>query len=208
MIDQLIERYPVLAHCSGAILKAYEILATSFSNGGTLLIAGNGGSAADAEHICAELMKGFRKKRPLPAEEAKALIGTDPALGGILARELQGALPAIALSADSPLASAYANDCDPLLAYAQQVIGYGRSGDVFFAISTSGESRNLLFAAVTAKARGMQVIALTGNRDSSLSSLADVCIKVPQSETYLVQELHLPVYHCLCDMLEEKFFAE
>ena len=208
MISQLTERYPALAHCSGAIAKAYDILATSFSNGGTLLIAGNGGSAADAEHICAELMKGFRKKRPLSPEEKKALLEADRPMGEILSGKLQGALPAIALSACSPLSSAYANDCDPVLAYAQQVNGYGRSGDVFFAISTSGESRNLLFSAVTAKARGLKVIALTGNKDSSLSRLADVCIKVPQSETYLVQELHLPVYHCLCNMLEEKFFSE
>ena len=125
----------------------------------------------------------------------------------MLADNLQGALPAIALDGHPALTTAYMNDCEPLLCFAQQVNGYGREEDVLLGISTSGDSKNVLYAAVAAKAEGMKVIGLTGARDSRLSELADVCIKVPQTETYMIQELHLPVYHCLCLMLEERFFG-
>lgn len=128
-------------------------------------------------------------------------------MGEVLAENLQGALPAITLEGHPALFTAYMNDCDPLLCFAQQVNGLGKQGDVLFGISTSGTSKNVLYAAVTAKSKGMKVVGLTGAKDSKLSALADTCIQVPETETYMVQELHLPVYHCLCLMLEEKFFG-
>lgn len=206
-LDLLIERYPQLACCRDDIANAYKIMETCYANGGKLLIAGNGGSAADAEHIVGELMKGFKNPRKLPKEYADKLISVNSKLGKTLAENLQGALPAIALDGHPALSTAYQNDCEPLLCFAQQVNGYGNEGDVFFGISTSGNSKNVLYAAVTAKAKGMKVIGLTGAKESKLSEMADVCIKVPETETYMIQELHLPVYHCWCLMLEDRFFG-
>ena len=205
-LDQLVERYPSLAVCRTDIQKAYEVLVACYGQGGKLLIAGNGGSAADAEHIVGELMKGFVKPRKAGAEYAAKLKAAHPELGAVLAENLQGALPAIALDGHLALSTAYMNDCEPLLCFAQQVNGYGRAGDVFLGISTSGNSRNVLYAATVAKAKGMPVIGLTGQKDSKLAQMADVCIRVPETETFMIQELHLPVYHCLCLMLEEKMF--
>ena len=207
ILDNLIERYPALAVCREDIYKAAELLVKSYSEGGKLLVAGTGGSAADAEHIVGEMMKTFRITKTLPAGYSEALVACDPELGGILRTHLQGALPAIALDGHVALSTAYLNDCEPLLCFAQQVNGYGSEGDVFWGISTSGNSRNILFAAVAAKARGMKVIGLTGSRDNRLEKYADVCIKVPQTETYKIQELHLPVYHCLCMMVEKYFYG-
>ena len=205
-LELLIERYPQLVVCKSDIAAAYEVIEKCYANGGKLLIAGNGGSAADAEHIVGELMKGFKKPRKLPKKYADKLIATNPELGNTLAENLQGALPAIALDGHPALSTAYQNDCEPLLCFAQQVSGYGSEGDVFIGISTSGNSKNVLYAAVTAKAKGLKVIGLTGQKDSKLSEMADVCIKVPETETYMVQELHLPVYHALCLMVEEHNF--
>lgn len=204
----LIERYPKLSVCKDDIAVAYELMKSSYESGGKLLVAGNGGSAADAEHIVGELMKGFKKPRKLPQEYAERLISVNSELGKVLADNLQGALPAIALDGHPGLTTAYMNDCEPLLCFAQQVNGYGNEGDVFLGISTSGNSKNVLYAAITAKAKGMKVVGLTGQKESKLSAIADVCIKVPETETYMIQELHLPVYHCLCLMLEENFFEE
>lgn len=206
-IDLLTERYPQLSAAKDDIIAAYEILESCYQNGGKLLIAGNGGSAADAEHIVGELMKGFKLQRKPDADFAEKLIAADNELGKVLAENLQGALPAIALDGHPALSTAYMNDCEPLLCFAQQVNGYGRPGDVFLGISTSGNSKNVLYAATVAKAKGMKVIGLTGAKDSKLSAAADVTVKVPQTETYMIQELHLPVYHCLCLMLEDKFFG-
>ena len=206
-LDLLIERYPKLSVCKDDIAAAYKLMKNSYDNGGKLLVAGNGGSAADAEHIVGELMKGFKKPRKLPQEYAERLISVNSELGKVIADNLQGALPAIALDGHPGLTTAYMNDCEPLLCFAQQVNGYGNAGDVFLGISTSGNSKNVLYAAVTAKAKGMKVIGLTGQKDSKLSAIADVCIKVPETETYMIQELHLPVYHCLCLMLEEDRFG-
>lgn len=206
-LELLVARYPALAACEADIEAAYEIMEASYAQGGKLLIAGNGGSAADAEHITGELMKGFRKPRKVNGEYAKRLIAADRELGHILAENLQGALPSIALDGHPALSTAYINDCEPLLCFAQQVNGYGREGDVFLGITTSGNSRNILYAATVARARGMRIIGLTGAKESKLSRMADVCIRVPQTETYMVQEYHLPVYHCLCLMLEERFFG-
>lgn len=205
-VDILIERYPQLEVCRNSIIETYGVLENSYNNGGKLLVAGNGGSAADSEHIVGELMKGFKKTRKLDEHYCSALVGANEELGKILSENLQGALPAIALDGHSALTTAYMNDCEPLLCFAQQVNGFGCKGDVFMGISTSGNSKNVLYAATVAKAKGMNVIGLTGSKDSKLSVMADVCIQVPETETYKVQELHLPVYHCLCLMLEDKFF--
>ena len=206
-IDLLVERYPSLESAKDDIIAAYLLLEESYENGGKLLVAGNGGSAADAEHIVGELMKGFKLPRKPEADFAEKLVEENQELGSVLAENLQGALPAIALDGHPALSTAYMNDCEPLLCFAQQVNGYGKSGDVFLGISTSGNSKNVLYAATTAHAKGMKVIGLTGAKDSKLKDMSDVCIKAPQTETYMIQELHLPIYHCLCLMLEDKFFA-
>ena len=206
-IDLLGERYPSLESAKNDIVAAYLLLEESYENGGKLLVAGNGGSAADAEHIVGELMKGFKLPRKPEADFAEKLVEENQELGSVLAENLQGALPAIALDGHPALSTAYMNDCEPLLCFAQQVNGYGKLGDVFLGISTSGNSKNVLYAATTAHAKGMKVIGLTGAKDSKLKDMSDVCIKAPQTETYMIQELHLPIYHCLCLMLEDKFFA-
>ena len=207
-IEILVKRYPELLVAKDDILKAYKVLRDCYRCGGKLLIAGNGGSAADAEHIVGELMKGFKLPRKPDADFADKLIKENKELGTVLAENLQGALPAIALDGHPALSTAYMNDCEPLLCFAQQVNGYGKTGDVILGISTSGNSKNVLYAATTAHAKGMKVIGLTGAKDSKLAQMSDVCIKVPQTETYMIQELHLPVYHCLCLMLENEFFGE
>lgn len=207
-IDLLVERYPSLESAKNDIVAAYLLLEESYNNGGKLLVAGNGGSAADAEHIVGELMKGFKLPRKPEADFAEKLVEENQELGSVLAENLQGALPAIALDGHPALSTAYMNDCEPLLCFAQQVNGYGKSGDVFLGISTSGNSKNVLFAATTAHAKGMKVIGLTGAKDSKLKDMSDVCIKAPQTETYMIQELHLPIYHCLCLMLEDCFFLK
>ena len=206
-IDLLVERYPSLESAKNDIVAAYLLLEESYEDGGKLLVAGNGGSAADAEHIVGELMKGFKLPRKPEADFAEKLVEENQELGSVLAENLQGALPAIALDGHPALSTAYMNDCEPLLCFAQQVNGYGKLGDVFLGISTSGNSKNVLYAATTAHAKGMKVIGLTGAKDSKLKDMSDVCIKAPQTETYMIQELHLPIYHCLCLMLEDKFFA-
>ncbi len=205
-LDILIERYPQLAPVREDIYNAFRLLVDCYRNRGKLLVTGNGGSAADSEHIVGELMKAFIRKRRLEPQARQALADVDAELGATLGEHLQGALPAIALDGHVALSTAYQNDCEPLLCFAQQVNGYGNEGDVFLGISTSGNSRNVIYAAVTAKAKGLKVIGLTGARESKLSDLADVCIRVPETETYKIQELHLPVYHALCLMLEEEFF--
>ena len=207
-IELLLNRYPSLISVKEDIITSYLLLEESYKNGGKLLIAGNGGSAADAEHIVGELMKGFKNARKLNETLSKKLIAENQELGLYLSENLQGALPAIALDGHPALSTAYMNDCEPLLCFAQQVNGYGEAGDIFLGISTSGNSKNILYGAVTARAKGMKVIGLTGARDSKLKKMSDVCIKAPQTETYMIQELHLPIYHCLCLMLEDRFFGE
>ena len=207
-VEILCERYPAIESVKKEIIEAYFILEDSYNNGGKLLVAGNGGSAADAEHIVGELMKGFKLPRKIDVDLADRLIKENEKLGPVLAEKLQGSLPAIALDGHPALSTAYMNDCEPLLCFAQQVNGYGSAGDAFLGISTSGNSKNVLYAATTAHAKGMKVIGLTGAKNSQLEQMSDVCIKVPQTETYMIQELHLPVYHCLCLMLEDEFFSE
>ena len=207
-LNILIERYPELAVCMEDMKKAYHLLEEAYTNGMKLLVCGNGGSASDSEHIVGELMKEFKLKRKVYSDHAAVLQEIDPELGQTLAEHLQGALPAISLTGHSSLQTAYMNDAVPELVFAQQVNGYGKPGDVFLGISTSGNSKNVLYAAVNAKAKGLKVIGLTGAKENKLMKYADVCIRVPETETYKIQELHLPVYHCLCLMLEDHFFGE
>ena len=207
-IELLISRYPRLVISKLDLINAYLIFEECYLKGGKLLVTGNGGSAADSEHIVGELMKAFVNPRRMGDEYARALVETDLVLGKVWSENLQGALPAIALDGHLALSTAYMNDCEPLLCFAQQINGFGNTGDVFWGISTSGNSKNILFAAVAAKAKGMKVVGLTGLKESRLSQLADVCIRVPETETYMIQELHLPVYHTLCLMLEDKFFGK
>ena len=206
-IDLLIERYPRLESCKDDITQAYEILKDSYSIGRKLLVCGNGGSASDSEHIVGELMKEFKLKRKVFAYQAEELKRVDSEMGEVLAQNLQGTLPAISLTGHSSLTTAFMNDSVPVLVFAQQVNGYGKPGDTFLGISTSGNSQNVLYAAVTAKAKGLKVIGLTGAKENKLEKFCDVCIHVPETETYKIQELHLPVYHCLCMMLEDHFFG-
>ena len=203
----LINRYPVLEPVKEAIFQAYCLLEKCYEGGGKLLIGGNGGSSADSEHIVGELMKGFCKKRQVPEDFAGKLMEADKERGKYLAEKLQQGLPAIALTGHTALSTAYLNDVDGLLTIAQQLYGYGKKGDVFLGISTSGNSENILYAAAAARAMEIPVIALTGKDGGRLAEAADVAIVVPDQETYRIQELHLPVYHALCLMLEERFFG-
>ena len=205
-IQELTGRYPVLVPIAGAIKEAYHVLEACYAGGGKLLAAGNGGSCADSEHIVGELMKGFCKARPVPPAFEEALLAADPERGEELAAKLQGGLAAIALTGHPALSSAYLNDVDGLLVLAQQVYGYGKAGDVFLGISTSGNAKNILYALAVAKAKGMKTIGLTGRDGGELGKAADVAIIVPEQETYKIQALHLPIYHTLCLMLEDSFF--
>ena len=207
-INSLLGSYPKLNVCKNDIIQAYEILRKCYSQHHKLLICGNGGSAADSEHIVGELMKGFTLPRKVPAEMSKKFTQVDNDLGNVLAENLQGALPSIALTTHTALSTAFMNDCQPVLVFAQQVYGYAQKGDCFLGISTSGNSQNVLYAAVVAKAQGMSLIGLTGAQQNKLEKYCDVCIHVPETETYKIQELHLPIYHCICLMLEEYFFGK
>ena len=206
-INLLIERYPKLSVVKQDIVKAYFLMEECYEHDGKLLIAGNGGSAADSEHIAGELMKRFQTPRPVPIDFAERLKEIDCFRGKDLAKNLERGLMAIPLVAHEALTTAYINDVDGLGVFAQQLYGFGRKGDVFLGISTSGNSENILSATVVARALGIKVIGLTGAKGGELAEIADVVIKVPETETYMVQELHLPVYHCLCLMLEDRYFG-
>ena len=207
-LDLLVDRYPQLSVCKDDIEKAYLILEECYKNDHKLLIAGNGGSAADSEHIAGELMKRFKILRPVPAEFAEKLKAIDKERGENLSKNLERGLMAIPLVAHEALTTAYINDVDGLGVFAQQLYGFGRPGDIFLGISTSGNSKNVMSATVVARALGIKVISLTGTKGGELATVSDVAIKVPETETYMIQELHLPVYHCLCLMLEDRFFGE
>lgn len=206
-IDLLIERYPILEECRQSLIDAYLIMEEAYEGDHKLLIAGNGGSAADSEHIAGELMKRFKTPRPVTPEMAEKLKAIDPVRGENLAKNLERGLMAIPLVAHEALSTAYINDVDGLGVFAQQLFGFGRPGDVFLGISTSGNSKNVMSATVVARALGIKVIGLTGAKGGELAQVADVVVKVPETETYMIQELHLPVYHCWCLMLEDKFFG-
>jgi D-sedoheptulose 7-phosphate isomerase len=206
-IKQLIGRYPVLSGIQDCIYKAGDILTEMFHAGRKVLVAGNGGSAADAEHIIGELMKSFVKKRHVQEDFTKTLYDiTDSEKAFYLSEHLAQSIPGIALNVHTALNTACINDIDGNIIYAQQVYGYGMAGDVFWGISTSGNSKTILYAMITAKAKNMKTIALTGGSGGIIKQYADVAIVVPETETYKIQELHLPIYHALCLMLEDHFF--
>ena len=207
-IELLIKRYPELESVKQELIEGYLIMEECYLNGGKLLIAGNGGSAADSEHIAGELMKRFVLPRPVSEDFAKKLQDVDPVRGKKLAEKLECALMAIPLVAHESLTTAYANDVDGDEVFAQQLFGFGRPGDVFLGISTSGNSKNVMSATVVARALGMKVVGLTGGTGGELKVVADVTVVVPEKETYMIQELHLPIYHCWCLMLEDKFFGQ
>jgi len=199
-IIDLVNRYPLLKDCADDIERAFSLMSNCYNAGGKVLICGNGGSAADAEHWAGELMKGFIDTRPLSDETRKKL-------GSKLAENLQGALPTIPLSGFLSLATAFSNDANSVFLFAQMVWGLGKENDTLIGISTSGNSRNIVYAMQTASALGMKTIGLSGEKGGMISDMVDVCIRVPGTEVHRVQEYHLPVYHCLCLMLEDTFFG-
>lgn len=206
MLNELIERYPVLADCKEQIEKAREILIEAYKNGNKLLVCGNGGSCADSDHIVGELMKGFLMKRPVNDDFRIRAKNEFAECSEYICDNLQGGLPAISLTAHSGLISAFANDVAPDMVYAQQVFGYAKKGDVFIGISTSGNSKNVVNAGRVAKLCDMKIIGMTGGKRCDMDDFADVVIHVPETETFKVQELHLPVYHYLCMACEREFF--
>lgn len=208
ILTQLIERYPALEVCREDIAQAYEILKECYDHDKKLLIAGNGGSCADADHILGELMKSFKKRRPVDDALRARLIEADPEGGSELADKLGYSLMALSLTSHQSLNTAFANDMDGDYIFAQQMLGYGREGDVYLAISTSGNSKNVLYAVPVAKAMGIKVIGLTGKNGGKLKGMADCTIVAPAQETFMIQEYHLPIYHALCLMLEETYFEK
>ena len=206
MLNELTRRYPQLNECKDSIAEATQAWIDCYEMGGKLLLCGNGGSCADSDHIVGELMKGFLKKRPLSDDKKAQMKQGCPSLEDCVLDKLQGGLPAVSLPTIAALNSAYCNDVEPELIFAQSVLALGKKNDVLVAISTSGNSKNVVAAAKVARAQGLLVIGLTGKHGGRLKELADVCICVPETETYKVQELHLPVYHAICAMVEEHFF--
>ena len=206
-INVLLDRYPLLASIRENIIDAYLTMEECYAHDGKLLIAGNGGSAADSEHIAGELMKSFKIPRSITTDMAERLVKVDSLWGRELSKKLERGLMAIPLVAHEALSTAYLNDVDGRYIFAQQLMGFGRQGDVFLGISTSGNSRNVFLASIVAKALGIKVIGLTGATGGELATIADVSVQVPATETYVIQEFHLPIYHCWCLMLEDKFFG-
>jgi len=206
ILNNLIIDYPVLSVCRKDVEDAFIILDQLYNRGGKVLICGNGGSSADSEHIVGELMKGFKLKRPLNAEQRAKLTGAFGLDGEYLAGHLQGALPAISLVSQTALAYAFINDVAPDMVFAQQVFGYGNPGDALIGMSTSGNAGNVVNAIKVAKSFGLYAIGLTGESGGKMKNLCDVTIKAPSTETYRVQEYHLPIYHALCAMVEEERF--
>lgn len=193
----LYKKYTALEECREDIEKALELILHTYQNGGKVLVCGNGGSAADSEHIVGELMKGFLLKRPV----------TDERIPERLRMGLQGSLPAISLPSQCAILSAFINDVDPEMMYAQLVYGYAKENDLVIGLSTSGNSKNVVNAIEVAKCLGVKTLSLTGSKDSRMSELSDVTIRVPETETYKVQEYHLPVYHYLCAEVERILFG-
>ena len=207
-IKELIERYPALSVCEKDIRAAADAIINSYKAGGKLIVAGNGGSAADSDHITGELLKSFVKKRKPDQKFLDVLSAIDSDTGSYLSDKLQGSLPAIALTNNSALMTASLNDVDGNVLFAQQVMGFGKKEDVFLGISTSGNSKDVIYALAVAQALGVKTVALTGKTGGKCKALADISIVVPESETFKIQELHLPIYHALCLEIEEHFWKE
>lgn len=206
-LDLLMERYPALSVCREDIWKAFMLLKETYLNDGMLLVCGNGGSGADSEHIVGELMKEFAIRRPIKEPDKQRLKEVSKEYGEFLAAHLQGSLPAIPLTGNIALSTAFANDAVPELVFAQQVYGYGKKGSALLGISTSGNSRNVIYAIEVARAKKMFTIGMTGEGGGKMKALCDACVCVPAKLTYQIQELHLPVYHTICLMIEEEFFG-
>ncbi|MBQ7580956.1 MAG: SIS domain-containing protein [Clostridia bacterium] len=207
-MKELINRYPALEACADEINEAKDLIINSFKAGGKLLLCGNGGSCADCEHIVGELMKGFMLKRQMTDEQKQKMKQNNANLDDETLSKLQLALPAVSLPGASGLNSAFCNDVDPTLIYAQGVLGLGRENDVLMCISTSGNSANCVAAAQVAKGLGLKVVALTGMTGGKLKNIADVCVCAPETETFKVQEYHLPIYHYICASIEDNFFGD
>lgn len=207
-ITELINRYPVLSICESSIRAASTVMIESYKKGGKLLICGNGGSCADSDHICGELLKSFIKKRNLDKFFLNKLSLIDEETGKYLSDKLQGSLPAISLCNQTALTTASLNDVDGNILFAQQIVGYGNQEDVFLGISTSGNSKDVIYATVVAKAKGVKTVGLLGRDGGKLKDLCDISIIVPEKETFKIQELHLPVYHAICLQIENYFFPE
>ena len=208
MLKELMMRYPQLQICQDQIKAAAKAMIACYEAGGKVLICGNGGSCSDSDHIVGELMKGFLKKRPLSQKVKDQMKANTALVDDELLSRLQGGLPAIALPAIPALNSAFCNDVDPELVYAQPLMGLGRQGDILIAISTSGNSKNVFGAVKVAKALGLTVIGLTGSTGGKLKEHADISVCVPETETFKIQELHLPVYHYLCAATEAHFYQD
>ncbi len=205
MINELISRYPKLENIKTDINAAMELMLKTVKSGNKILLCGNGGSSADCDHIVGELMKGFLSKRPVKGEFSKVLDELYPDEAQYFSENLQGAIPAISLTSQTALLSAFANDVSPDMVYAQLVYGYGNRGDLLIGISTSGNSRNVVNASKIAKAKGLFTLALTGANDCDLD-MCDVTVKVPETQTFKVQEYHLPIYHYLCAAIEKEIY--
>lgn len=208
MLHEFINRYPCLEKCAGEIERTLEEMIRCYCRSGKIMTCGNGGSCADADHIVGELMKGFLKKRPLSDSRKQAMKARFPALDDPILERLQEGLPALSLCSLTALNTAFCNDTDPNLIYAQSVLGLGKPEDLLLCISTSGNANNVCAAAEVANALGITVIGLTGAGGGKLKEITDICIRVPETETYKIQELHLPVYHYLCAATESYFFSE
>lgn len=207
ILKELTARYPALARVEGDIRAAYDTLHDCFAAGGRVYLCGNGGSAADCEHMAGELLKCFKLPRPMK-DDFKAVLCAYGEDGKVLAEGLEGGLPVVSLTGHIAFSTAFQNDNTPALVFAQQVNAYGQAGDVLVVFSTSGNSKNCIYATICAKAKGLKVITLTGGTGGKLAPMSDAAIVVPAKETYQVQEFHLPVYHALCAMLEEEFFGK
>ena len=201
MLNELIERYPMLEGIREDIAKAADMMYETYEKGGKILLCGNGGSCADCDHIVGELMKGFLQMRPLDKDKLEKFADRDKF------KQLQGGIPAISLPSQSAVLTAFINDVDPELMYAQLTYGYARENDLLIGLSTSGNSKNVVNAVIAAKAAGIKTLALTGSKESKLSELCDCTIKAPETETYKIQELHLPIYHYLCADIERRIFG-
>jgi len=204
--DELSARYPALKEVIPALKEWISEAVSLYRNSGTLFVAGNGGSAADAEHICGELLKGFLSRRSLSDAEVTALAEAGDT-DGLLGRSLQGGLRSISLLSHPAFSSAFANDVNPELIFAQQLWALGKPGDMFVGISTGGGAANIYQAFIAARAKKIRTVLLTGNRHGRCESLADIVLAVPESATYRIQELHLPLYHTFCRTVEAHFFT-
>ena len=207
MLNNLIERYPSLSGCKNELESVKALIIECFENGGKLLLCGNGGSSADCDHIVGELMKGFMLKRPISKEKRDAMKEKNPEIADSVLDKLQMGLPAIALPSVTALNTAFANDVDPDLTYAQSLFALGGESDLLLAISTSGNAKNVIHAVEVAKSLGIKTVGLSGKDGGALGKLTDVCIIAPENETYKIQELHLPIYHWLCAEVEKHFFG-